>query len=735
MRALNGRRLGLQLLAAGRRASITAEGGRVRLWSLCLSVCLFILAACSLVLAEATYDGRDIRGAARSPIPVSRSSEHAVALWAPDTDDVDGTQHFLAYVEPLTDDAPLPPGLEEWPKPGEAVLSQSLATAGAKEEIISRYGRFAGIISPEGLQSPSERFAYVRPSQHMLDSGDMYKISGFGKQQDIYWGESRSLPSLGMLCAGLIGFLLLPASALLIAAIRTGSSARERRVILLDILGAGPSAKILFVIGECSVPLLVGCSFSLAFMAPALKWNIPLPVVDFVLYAPDVADSLWQLIGALLLSVVAVILLVLGSTPGIKKSRFSDLRSRLHGHTRWWPWVFPLFFLLAVRGPGLANEEWRLPVYVIGALGALSSLPSVVGLAVARGGALVAQAGKKAGSPGMIFSGRRAAMQSRSTARFVAALMAAIFLVVQAQLWMGLLGANATLARKSQDRVGTSIVTVSHHGDDDSRIGDFAQALPSEAEIAMLQASTPSPGATRAFTIHGSCAALRALSAPCQSASVAVQHLDERIIELLRWNEVENSSSIKIEPGPVTADGNSSNGNGRLFVFSRSGDDLPLPQLREAARRTLAMMANVEPLANTWAMGAQDLVSSGQWILLLGVAGVALTVIAVGLSSLGEFIRFGREASPLIAIAGKTRVYASVAFWSLFIPSVLASIVGAIASAWLTTPIIAGLNNPISTGLYITLCAAGILASSFLCLCGWRIMTRMALSWRAQGEF
>lgn len=334
----------------------------------------------------------------------------------------------------------------------------------------------------------------------------------------------------------------------------------------------------------------------------------------------------------------------------------------------------------------------------------------------------------------MIFSGRRAAMQSRSTARFVAALMAAIFLVVQAQLWMGLLGANATLARESQDRIGTSLVTVSHYRDG-SRIEDFAQALPSEAEIAMLQASAPSPEATRAFTIHGSCAALRAIRAPCQSASVAVQHLDQRIIELLRWNEVENVSSIKIEPGPASANGNSSNGNGRLLVFSRSGDDLSLPQLREAARSTLAMMANVEPLGNTWAMGAQDLVSSARWILLLGVAAVALTVIAVGLSSLGEFIRFGREASPLIAITGKTQVYASVIFWSLFIPSVFASIVGALASAWLTTPIIAGLNNPISTGLYITLCAAGISASSFLCLCGWRIMTRMALSWRAQGEF
>ncbi|MFF6953039.1 hypothetical protein ACFZAD_30915 [Streptomyces iakyrus] len=562
----------------------------------------------------------------------------------------------------------------------------------------------------------------------------MYKISGFGKQQDIYWGESRSLPSLGMLCAGLVGFLLLPASALLIAAIRTGSSARERRVILLDILGARPSARILFVIGECSVPLLVGCSFSVALVAPALKWNIPLPGVDFVLYAPDVADSLWQLMGALLLSIVAVILLVLGSTPGIKKSRFRHLRGRLHGHTRWWPWVFPFSFLLAVRGPGLANEEWRLPIYVIGTLGALSSLPSLVGLAVARGGSLVAEAGKKAGSPGMIFSGRRAAMQSRSTARFVAALMAAIFLVVQAQLWMGLLGANATLARKSQDQVGTSLVTVSHYRDH-SRIEDFAQTLPSGAEIAMLQASAPSPDATRAFTIHGSCAALRALSAPCESSSIAPRNLDQRVIELLRWNEVGNASSIKIKPGPVTTNGNSGNGNGRLFVFSRSGEDLSLPQLREAARSTLAMRANVEPLGNTWAMGAQDLVSSAQWILLLGVAGVALTVIAVGLSSLGEFIRFGREASPLIAITGKTRVYASVVLWSLFIPSVLASLVGAIASAWLTSPIVAGFNNPIPVELYVSICAAGVLTSAFLCLSGWRIMTRIALSWRAQGEF
>ncbi|MEU0248269.1 hypothetical protein ABZ192_28865 [Streptomyces sp. NPDC006235] len=685
-------------------------------------------------MAAATYEGRDIRGAARSPVPVVQGREQAVALWAPDTDDVDGTQHFLVYIEPLSDDSPLPPGLEEWPKPGEAVLSPALLTAGNKEKIGSRYGEFAGLISPEGLQSPSERFAYVRPSRDMLDRDDMDAISGFGKQQEIYWGESRSLPSLNMLLAGLVGFLLLPASALLIAAARTGSSAREHRVALLEILGAGSSARTLFVMGECAVPVMIGCSLGFALVAPALKWDIPLPGVEFILYAPDVMQSFWPLVAAFASSVAAVIFLAVVLTLGTRKPRFKHIRIRLHGHTRWWPWIFPFSFLLAVRGPGLASEEWRLPIYVIGALGALSSLPSLVGLGVARGGALVAEAGKIVGSPGMIFAGRRAATQSRSTARFVAALMAAMFVVVQAQLWMGLLGANAALARQSQAKIGTSLVTVTPYAAT-SKVHDFAEALPTGVEVAALQIEAPSVDAAGALTVHGSCTALRSLNAPCKATDISSQHLDRRIAELIRWSGAETSSSIKIEPESHSAIKSNHNENGHLFAFSRSGGNLSIPQLRETARSTLAMRANVEPLGNTWTLGVQDLVSSANWIRLFGIAGVALTVISAGLSSVGEFVRFGREASPLTAMTGKRRVYASMAFWSLFLPSVLASISGAIVSAWLTTPVIVGFNNPVSSGLYITICAAGILTTSILCLFGWRIMTRIALSWRAQGEF
>lgn len=206
------RALALQLLGAGRTTALSTEGGRIRFWGIFLVSGLMMLGLSGLVLAHATYEGRDIRGASRTPqILRPGSADRAVALWAWGRDDVAGRQHSVTYVEPLVQNAPLPPGLSKWPEPGEAILSSALVEAGAHEGIKSRYGKFAGTIGKVGLQAPEERFAYVRPRANLLDRQGMYPLRGFGvpAASATGVGESMSIPDFSVFAAGIAGFVLL----------------------------------------------------------------------------------------------------------------------------------------------------------------------------------------------------------------------------------------------------------------------------------------------------------------------------------------------------------------------------------------------------------------------------------------------------------------------------------------------------------------------------------------------
>ncbi|MFG2346545.1 hypothetical protein [Streptomyces phaeochromogenes] len=247
---------------------MSTEGGRIRFWGLFLAAGLMMLGLSGLALVDATYEGRAVRGASRTPhILQQGSADTAVALWAWGNDDVAGRQHSVTYVEPLVQNAPLPPGLSKWPEPGEAVLSPALIRAGEQERVESRYGKLAGTIGKEGLQAPEERFAYVRPRANLLDKRDMYPLKGFGVPAGSAGvGESMSIPDLSVLAAGVAGFVLLPTGALVLVSARAGSTARERRLTLFEALGASRGARGIFTLGEGAVPTVLGAAAAAAWV-------------------------------------------------------------------------------------------------------------------------------------------------------------------------------------------------------------------------------------------------------------------------------------------------------------------------------------------------------------------------------------------------------------------------------------------------------------------------------------
>jgi len=729
------RALTLQLLSAGRTTALSTEGGRIRFWGLFLAAGLMMLGLSGLALADATYEGRDVRGASRTPqILQQGSADRAVALWAWGNDDVAGRQHSVTYIEPLVQNAPLPPGLSKWPEPGEAVLSPALIRAGAQEGIESRYGKLAGTIGKEGLQAPEERFAYVRPRANLLDKHDMYPLKGFGVPAGSAAGvgESMSIPDLSVLAAGVAGFVLLPTGALVLVSACAGSTARERRLALFEALGASRGARGIFTLGEAAVPTILGAAAAACVLLPAFMLDIPFPLVDFTLSAEDVRRSVAWLVVAGVTAVLAV--LTAAVLLHSKRRKSAQAVRPTAGSQRlraWSPWMFPFALLFAVRGPELAGDDLRLPVYAVGVAAVLVTLPAVVGALCAWLGIRFAIVGGRLGMPGLLIAGRRISAKPRGTARFVTALIVMIGLVAQVQLWTGLLGENATLAKQTQDRIGSTLLTVSPYADAD-RVQDFAAAMPAETELLLVRQAPPTGVSPGRITLSGTCAALRALDLPCETSrfSAARSGLDPRVGELARWSLAGGDSIVTVARGPVHGAKVRGEESLSLVAVAKSGKALSLPLLREVARTHLAARASVDPLGQGWLLGSNDLAAAAAWVRLLGLIGACLTVLAIGLGALAEFLRFGRDMAPLSVLTGSTRVNGSVVAWSLLFPALLAAALGSIVSMWLTTPISVDGGAPVPGATYVLLGVGAGVCAATLCAWGWRSTNRAALRWR-----
>ncbi|WP_129309299.1 hypothetical protein [Streptomyces sp. L2] len=679
-----------------------------------------------------------MRGADRAPQILSeKQRSEAVALWSWGSDDVDGRQHTVVYIEPLRPNAPLPPGLTRWPEPGEAVLSPALLKAGSREGIGTRYGTFAGTIGSEGLEAPEERFAYVRPRAQLLDRKAMHPVRGFGSSGGgiASLGESMSIPDFSVFAAGLAGFALMPALVFLLAGVRIGSAARERRLALFDALGAGAISQTVFTLGEVAVPTACGLAGATGLISPTLLTDVPFPWTDFTLSAQDARRALPWLVVAGAVTLVLVLVTAVVLHPRRRADSGSTRPApRFQRQRGWVPWLFPFAMLFAVRGSELAGDDLRLPVYALGVAAVLLTLPSTIAVLTGWAGVRIAKTGSKLGRPGMLIAGRRLAAQTRVTARLVAAVVVMIGVAAQAQLWTGLLGENAVNATATRDRIGTSLLVVSPLPDDKERVRDFAGALPAGVQLLLVESTSPSDSAGVSTRFTGSCTALKALKLPCDGKTgengSERRVRDPRIAQFLRWTGSTTAGRITVRQGRVDDISTAADESSTLIAVDKSGADMSMPRLREIARAHLDMRANAEPLGNSWLLGAKDLEASAAWVRLLGLVGACLTVLAIGFTTLAEFRRFGREVAPLSALAGGYGIFGSIAAWSLLFPTVLAAAVGSTISMWLTAPITVGGRQPVPDSLYLVLAVGASTSAALLCLWGWRSATRVAVSWR-----
>ncbi|MFJ8147708.1 hypothetical protein ACIQ6R_21970 [Streptomyces sp. NPDC096048] len=721
---MNGGSLRSRLLRMGRAASRSAEAGRIRYFALFTATTVAVLAVCGFLLAVSSFDGRTERSQARWPQVTDTGS--ATLLWRATLANVDDRQYDVIYIEPLTADAPLPPGLSQWPSPGEAVLSPALEAVGP--QVRGEYGRAVGTIAPDGLESPSEYFAYVRPTAERLDPEGMTKASGFGVSWTPSLGEHMYNFGPKEFHWAYLALVGLPAGLFVVIAARVGAAPRDRRTAILTALGASGGARAWFTVGEAFLPVTLGASTAAVAVAPVLLTDVPLPVVDFVLYAPDARAAIPALGGAVLgvpLAVLAaVVLLQPRYRPGTSTRPVTAKRRR-----EWMLWLFPVALFGTVRGTDLAPYDLRLPVLAAGSVITIALLPGVAGAVVSAAGPALARFGAARGRVGMLVAGRRLAVGARPVARLVAAVVVAVGLAAQGQIAISLFTDMSDRVHAVEDHIGTSVVRVSTTLSTASAdVTSFERDLGTGVHALAVTRDSRS-GRT---DLVADCRVWQDLGVKCPTASPV--ELRTGHAGLAQAAELERSVGARLyaRTGNVTETVRTAE-ESSLVVLAKDGRQLSLSRVHRAANAHVAMATNVQVFAMAGAFGGSgEGIAAQRWLELLSVAGVLVIVVVAGIGSVAQFVRTGRELGPVSVLSGNGRVYYAVSVWSLLAPTAFA-VCAAVAVTWyVTTPLMADSADRLSSLSAVG--AAGLACAAVMAWWGARSASAAGLVWRPRND-
>ncbi|MCX4675944.1 hypothetical protein OG413_11605 [Streptomyces sp. NBC_01433] len=730
----------LQMLRIGRSAARSADQRGVRFAGLVLASTVAALTLLAVVLSVATYEGRVLRSAARAPLLTEFRPDAGPPklLWRLDQDTTGGAAGGVSFavihIEPLTPDAPLPPGLRTWPRPGEAVLSGPLLEAAGAEGIATRYGTLVGRIGVEGLAVAGENLAYVRPAPGFLTRENASPATGFGTSAP--WGprfgDDSGFRPLGELLSLIAVMLGLPAGFLLVVAARTGAAARDRRTAVLGAMGASRRDLALVAVGEALAPVALGCTIAAAVTASAMAVDIPLPWIGFTLdaaqlraYAPEAFGAV-AAAGATVLGTAALLHPAPSRTTGTRPAAAPNSRTTVICAALFVPcqillaW-FPALFAHTYH-TGLSTV-----VLATGSIGSLATLPAVLALAFGVLGRTVARLGLRSGAPGALLAGRWVHAGPGRLARLVAGSVIAAGLLAFIQVYPSIPSSFGLAARQAQRAAGTDFLRIEVPEED--RYPAFLAALPPGTEIVTLEQTEPAERTERtepaepaepvvgdlprAATFHGTCAALRALDISCVSGSskpIAVEPRDApRAGLLLAEASVSGPVTAVPVPVPVPVSGpapapaptlargpaalSRSTGAGEgpypplVTAVSTHRAGLPTTELRRIAHATLGPGTEVLTIGQYALGGVMVTTQHVRWASFLGCIGVLIVAAAHGMNTLGEILRFARAIAPVCVLTGGRRIYASVAAWTVLAPLFLAAPLAAGFAVWITLPL------------------------------------------------
>lgn len=336
---------------------------------------------------------RDDRELARGEVHASQAGDagSTVLVGTADTEYHDTVVRGRLLL-PEGPDAPLPPGLDRFPEPGEMVVSPALADLLHDDDgdlLRERldYG-ITGTVADSGLIDPGELAYYAGSDDIAAADANVSRVAAFGQESH---GGSMD-PVLLLLAMIVFIALLMPVAVFLIAAVRFGGERRDRRLAALRLVGADGRAVRRIAAGEALAGALLGLAVGTVLFLAGRQLAGGVTVYDMSVFAADLNPSPML---ALLIAVAvpaAAVGVTLLALRGVVIEPLGVVRSARPGRRRiWWRLLLPaggLGMLAPMMGRGDsagAFPEWQvIGGTVLLLTGITALLPWLVEAVVAR---------------------------------------------------------------------------------------------------------------------------------------------------------------------------------------------------------------------------------------------------------------------------------------------------------------------------------------------------------------
>lgn len=364
-------------LMIGVRLSLT--GGRESAVRTCLTAVGVGAATAMLLLAASLPTILDNIGERAGAVSSFETAEHTDGPSRDDTvlvgsalanADHRGTSVTGWVIEPEGEQAPLPPGVEDFPGPGEMVVSPALAERLADPEngLLQRRldHTVVGQIAKEGLSGPHELVYYLGEQDLEADGASVVRLEAFSS------GDPYSPDDPVVLLLGVVGtiVMLTPVVVFLTAAVRFGGQARDRRLAAVRLMGADRAATRRVAAGETLVGVLLGMLLGMGLFIGGRPIVETIPIGDGV-FVSDVVPSPALAAGVVALVPLLALWVALIAVRAVTVEPLGVVRRAEYRRPRlWWRLLLPVAgaaLLYAGLGPRLFATmavNWTVPVAV-----------------------------------------------------------------------------------------------------------------------------------------------------------------------------------------------------------------------------------------------------------------------------------------------------------------------------------------------------------------------------------
>lgn len=697
-------RLGVRLSGQGAWA-------RLRVVALTIGTTVLSLGLVILVLILGLAGDRQTRAEQIRPTLATTGDNGRLLISQDGFVEIDDRSTLVVSIWPLDPAAPLPPGVEAWPAPGHAVVSPAVASQ--LKEHPGLFGPLAGTIALGGLETPTERRVYLRPSTEAFDRGSMTPATGFGGNlTDGWWGlgvldaaprwQAIALPLIAVAFPGVM-------SLALGAGLDQDRRAKRRR--LLTVSGASRRLQWGIDVSEAWPAAAAGTLIAGTATAVLLLRDLSLPWLETTLVARQVQDHTAPLVGALIGGHVLALLVVLVVSRALTRSG-GRMRSPRIGQPL--P-VTRAIISLAVGAATIVlptqtqSGPIRTVIYLVGTVVFALTLPAMLAILLSMAGSLIANLGLRTGSVGALLGGRRLEVFPARTARLCLGIAGSILILGQVQLWATQLGQQYTQSLAARAEFGTTVLRAEHttYG---QGVANFLSRID-DSTLPLWLWMKPQDAGPPVVTIGAPCTTLERLQLPCATTTVpalTAANASAQINAITRTNGITDTFDVQPLPD-FDADQLKDSEAALILVSASDQDDLPLDELQKLAYQTTPGGLQFEAPGQGWLVQGVNLKIRGNWTILWGLLGILSILAASAIAIAADLTASARDVAPLATLASRRRWLTTLSLWRLALPITLAGIAGAASYYLLPSGV---RNGEVFMTPSLTFAAAAVIAST-----------------------